>query len=144
MEFKKGIFVQCTSIVSSFLLQEKYILGSFTEYLHRVPIMPLTLSKRHCHKNVKDHYIAYKEVDEVYLRFNNNHVNMVTLAEVYPANLIFWRKASLQIEIPWAIDTSKLIAWHKPVYLNKAFKDKVSNVGSKGSQHKQSKQKVTV
>ena len=69
---------------------------------------------------------------------------MVTLAEVYPANLIFWCKANLKIETPWAIDTSKLIAWCKPVYLNKAFKDKVSNVVSKGSQHKLSKRKVTV
>ena len=38
----------------------EYILDSFTEYLHKVPITPLTLSKKHAHKNVKAHYIAYK------------------------------------------------------------------------------------
>ena len=71
----------------------------------------------------------------MYLRFDDNHVNTLTLADVYPANLIFWPKVSLKIEIPWDIDTSKLVAWHKPVYLNKAFKDKVSKVGSKGTKH---------
>ena len=94
----------------SFLLQEEYILDSFTEYLHKVPITPLTLSKKHAHKNVKAHYIAYKQVDEVYLRLDDNRVNMVTLGEVYPANLIFWRKATLKVELPWEINTSKLVA----------------------------------
>ena len=130
--------------ISSFLLQEEYILDSFTEYLHTVPITPLTLSKKHTHKNVKAHYIAYKEVDEVYLKLDDNHVNTVTLAEVYPAKLIFWCKASLKVEIPWDINTSKLVAWWKPVYLNKAFKEKVAHVGSKGTKCRRKKSKVTV
>ena len=75
---------------------------------------------------------------------DDNRVNTVTLAEVYLANLIFWHKATLKIEIPWDIDTSKLVAWQKPVYLNKAFKQKVANVGSKGTKRRGSKSKVTV
>ena len=128
----------------SFLLQEEYILDSFTEYLHKVPITPLTLSKKHAHKNVKALYIAYKQVNEVYLRLDDNHVNTVTLGEVYPANLIFWCKATLKVELPWEINTSKLVAWRKPVYLNKHFKEKVANVGSKGTKYRNSKSKVTV
>ena len=70
-------------------------------------------------------------------------MNTVTLGEVYPANLIFWHKATLKVELPWEINTSKLVAWRKPVYLNKHFKEKVANVGSKGTKHR-SKSKVTV
>ena len=128
----------------SFLLQEEYILDSFTEHLYKVPITPLTLSKKHAHKNVKSHYIAYKQVDEVYLRLDDNRVNTVTLGEVYPANLIFWHKATLKVELPWDINTSKLVACQKPVYLNKKFKEKVANVGSKGTKHRNTKSKVTV
>ena len=127
----------------SFLLQEEYILDSFKEYLDKVPITPLTLSKKHAHKNVKAHYIAYKQVDEVYLRLDDNCMNTVTLGEVYPANLIFWCKATLEVELPWEINTSKLVAWCKPVYLNKHFKEKVANVCSKGTKRR-SKSKVTV
>ena len=87
------------------------------EYLHKAPITPLTLSKKHAHKNVKAHYIVYKQVNEVYLRLDDNHVSTVTLGEVYPANLIFWHKATLKVELPWEINTSKLVAWWKPVYL---------------------------
>ena len=83
-------------------------------------------------------------MDEVYLRLDDNHVNTVTLAEVYPANLIFWRKASLKVEIPWDINTSKLVVWWKPVYLNKAFKEKVEHVGSKGTKRRRNKSKVIV
>ena len=71
-------------------------------------------------------------------------MNTVTLGEVYPANLIFRRKATLKVELPWEINTSKLVAWQKPVYLNKHFKEKVANVGSKGTKHRNSKSKVTV
>ena len=94
--------------------------------------------KKHAHKNVKAHYIAYKEVDEVYLRLDDNRV------KVYPSNLIFWHKASLKVEIPWDINTSKLVAWRKTVYLNKAFKEKVEHVGSKGTKCRRNKSKVTV
>ena len=128
----------------SFPLQEEYIIDSFMEYLHKVPITPLTLSKKHAHKNVKAHYIAYKQVNDVYLRLDDNPVNTVTLGEVYPANLIFWCKATLKVELPWEINTSKLIAWRKPVYLNKHFKEKVANVSSKETKHRNSKSKVTV
>ena len=71
-------------------------------------------------------------------------MNTVTLGEVYPANLIFWHKATLKVELPWEINTSKLVAWRKPNYLNKHFKEKVANVGSKETKCRNSKSKVTV
>ena len=93
----------------------------------------MTLNKKLAHKTVKAHYIAYKSIDDIYLRIDDNRVNTVHLAESYPANLIFWRKSSLPMHRSWEIDLSKIVPWRKPVYMNKSFMEKVASFSSRGT-----------
>ena len=102
----------------------------------------MTLNKKLSHKTVKADYIAYRNINDTFLRLDDNRVNSVTLADSYPANLIFWRRSSLTIEKSWQIDLSKIIAWRKPVYLNKAFMAKVGQLSSRGTKKRSGK--VTV
>ena len=102
----------------------------------------MTLNKKLAHKTVKAHYIAYKSMDDIYLRIDDNHVNTVDLADSYPANLIFWRRSSLPKHRPWEIDLSKIVPWRKPVYINKSFMEKVASFSSRGT--KESGVKFTV
>ena len=91
----------------------------------------MTLNKKLAHKTVKAHYIAYKSLDDIYLRIDDNRVNTVYLADTYPANLIFWRKSSLPVHRSWEIDLSKIVPWRKPVYINKSFMEKVASFSSR-------------
>ena len=43
----------------------------------------MTLNKKLAHKTVKAHYIAYKSMDDIYLRIDDNRVNTVHLADSY-------------------------------------------------------------
>ena len=102
----------------------------------------MTLNKKLAHKTVKAHYIAYRSMDDIYLRIDDNRVNTVDLAESYLANLIFWRRTSLTMNRSWQIDLSKIVPWRKPVYMNKSFMEKVASFSSRGT--KESGVKVTV
>ena len=102
----------------------------------------MTLNKKLAHKTVKAHYIAYRSINDLYLRIDDNRVNTVDLAESYPANLIFWRRTSLTVNRYWHIDLSKIVPWRKPVYMNKSFMEKVASFASRGT--KESGVKVTV
>ena len=102
-----------------------YFLDSFTEYIRRANITPLMLKIGH--KPVKAHYVGYKKLNSTFLCIDDNRVNTVVHEEIYPANLLFYKKSAVITELAWEIDISRMLKWHKPVITNK------KSMGSSGT-----------
>ena len=71
------------------------------------------------HKPIKAHYFGYNKLNSTFLCIDDNRVNTVVLKEIYPANLLFYKRSAVITELAWQIDITGMLKWHKTVIINK-------------------------
>ena len=74
------------------LLQEEYVLDSFTELIPG------------CSKKSADHYLVYRHVNQVWLRYDNEMVKKANLSENFRINLAFFRHVHTSTAVNYEID----------------------------------------
>ena len=72
------------------IFQVLYHLDSFIQYAGQLP----TFATRDYH--IREHYIAFKKVNDTFIRFNDGMVHEVELEVDYTVNLLFYQHDDVQ------------------------------------------------
>ena len=89
------------------IFQVLYHLDSFIQYLGQLP----TIATRDY--RIHGHYIAFKKVNDMFIRFNDGMVHEVELEVDYTVNLLFYRCDDVQPMV-WDLNFRKIPHYHRP------------------------------
>ena len=89
------------------IFQVLYHLDSFIQYVGQLPTIA---THDYC---IRGHYIAFKKVNDMFIRFNNGMVHEVELEVVYTVNLLFYWHDDVQPMV-WDLNFHKIPCYHRP------------------------------
>ena len=91
------------------IFQVLYHLDSFIQYVGQLPTIA-THDYRIC-----GHYIAFKKVNDTFIRFNDGMVHEVELEVDYTVNLLFYQHDDVQPMV-WDLNFQKIPCYHRPQF----------------------------
>ena len=91
------------------IFQVLYHLDSFLQYVGQLPTIA-THDYRICR-----HYIAFKKVNDTFVRFNDGLVHKVELEVDYTVNLLFYQRDDVQLMV-WDLNFCKIPHYHRPCF----------------------------